>query len=160
MLLLTPRPPLKSILVLCEGNHCRSPIAEALFQAALGPEVRVESAGLNALEGQPADPEAQKIMKENGGDISRHRGRQLTEEMALGADLILVMDEHQKALCEGLVPSVRGRVFLLGHWLESPQRDIPDPYLLGPKATRLAFELINQSVASWLPRFMQRQRSV
>jgi len=151
---------LKSILVLCEGNHCRSPIAEALFKAALGAAFRVESAGLNALEGQPADAEAQKIMYANGLDLSTHRGRQWNDQIALGADLILVMDEQQKESCEASVASVRGRVFLLGHWLASPPREIPDPYLLGPEATRRAFDLIHQSVASWLPRLQSRQRSV
>lgn len=151
---------MKSILVLCEGNHCRSPIAEALFKAALGPAFRVESAGFNALEGHPADAEAQKIMKANRLDISAHRGRQWSDQIALGADLILVMDEHQKELCEGSVPSVRGRVFILGHWLASPPKEIPDPYLLGAEATLRAFDLINQSVASWLPRIQSRQRPV
>jgi protein-tyrosine phosphatase len=151
---------LRSILVLCEGNHCRSPIAEALLQAAIGPGIRVESAGFNALQGQPPDPEAQRIMNQVDLDISGHRGRQLTEEMALNADLILVMEEAQKSICEGLVPSIRGRVFLLGHWFRSSPREIPDPYQLGPEATRHAFELIRQSVASWLPHFKQKQRSV
>ncbi|NWJ42558.1 MAG: low molecular weight phosphotyrosine protein phosphatase [Geothrix sp.] len=151
---------MKSILVLCEGNHCRSPIAEALLQAALGPEVRVASAGLNALEGQPPDPEAMNISLQNGLDIGGHRGRQWTSDMALGADLVLVMDEGQKALCEALVPSARGRVFLLAHWLATPPPGIPDPYLQGPEATRRAFELIHQSVAGWLPRLKTKQRSV
>lgn len=151
---------MKSILVLCEGNHCRSPIAEALLQAELGPEIKVESAGFNALEGQPADVQVQQITREHQVDLAGHRGRQWTTEMALRADLILVMEEAQKAMCEALVPSVRGRVFLLGHWLTDPPRDIPDPYGLGLESTRLSFELIKQSVATWLPRFQRTQRSV
>jgi protein-tyrosine phosphatase len=151
---------LKSILVLCEGNHCRSPIAEALLQAELGPEVSVESAGFHALEGQPADLQIQQVAREHHLDLAAHRGRQWTTEMALRADLILVMEEYQKAMCEALVPSVRGRVFLLGHWRTDPPRDIPDPYGLGPESTRISFELIQQAVAGWLPRFNRTQRSV
>lgn len=151
---------MKSILVLCEGNHCRSPIAEALFKAALGSGIRVESAGFHALAGKPADLEAQTIMTANALDISTHRGRQWTEEMAVGADLILVMDEGQKTHCEAMVPSARGRVFLLGQWLLPGPREIPDPFLKGPEATRHAYELIHQSVVTWMPRIHQERRSV
>lgn len=153
-----PGQPLKSILVLCEGNHCRSPIAEALLKSTLGPGVKVESAGLDALVGQPADAEVQRILSEAHLDISSHRGRQWSEDMALGADLILVMDERQKAICEASVPSLRGRVFLLSHWLATPPPEIPDPFLNGSGAARNAFELIRQSVAHWLPRLEQFQR--
>ena len=119
-------PTFGSILVLCEGNHCRSPIAEAMFRASLAPEIRVESAGFNALEGVSAHPEAIRIMSEHGLDISSHRGRQLTPAIVLAADLILVMDDKQKDLCGKLVTSARGRIFLLGQWLPSPPRAIPD----------------------------------
>ncbi len=153
------RPTLKSILVLCEGNHCRSPIAEALLAEALSPRVRVESAGLNALVGCPVDPHVQSIMLERGFDLSGHRGRQCTPTMALSADLILVMEQSQRDWCEFLVPSARGRVFLLGQWLASPPREISDPFRQGPQAFREAFDIINHSVAGWLPRLTHRQRS-
>jgi protein-tyrosine phosphatase len=149
---------LKSILVLCEGNHCRSPIAEALLRDALGPGIQVVSAGLGALVGEPADRAAQDVAKAHGLDLSSHRGRQWSDAMALRADLVLVMEERQKTLCESILPSVRGRVFLLGHWLEGPQREIPDPYLLGPEAAQAAFGHIHQAVASWLPRLANLQR--
>lgn len=150
---MSPRPHFSSILILCEGNHCRSPIAEGLFKAALGPGVKVESAGLRALEGHAVHPEAQSLMAGLGLDLSAFRGRQLTPAMALGAELILVMDEAQKDGCELLVPSTRGRVFLLGHWLVPP-RAIQDPYTLGPGAFRQALADIEQSIASWLPRIV------
>lgn len=145
-------PAIRHILILCDGNHCRSPLAEALLRSLLPPDIRVESAGLQALEGKPADLEAQRLLEAHGLDISAHRGRQLTEEMALKADLILVMDLPQKAWCEQMMPSAMGRIFLLGHWLPSPPREIADPYQMGPAAFREAFEGIRQSVADWLPR--------
>lgn len=150
---------MKSILVLCEGNHCRSPIAEAILRASLGPEFRVSSAGLNALIGLPADPEAQRLAAGLGIDLTRHRGRQWTPAMSLSADLILVMDETQKLWCEQAVPSTRGRVFLLGHWLPKPPREIADPFRQGTRAFQRAFDMINHSVAGWLPRLISKQRS-
>lgn len=152
------KPPITSILVLCEGNHCRAPMAEGLLREALGPAVRVSSAGLDALVGAPPDPEAMRLMKAHGVDIASHRGRQVTPEMALEADLILVMDARQRAWCEDLVPSACGRIFLLGHWLGSPPPDISDPYGQGPDAFRLAFDAIRQSVTAWVPHLRSEQR--
>ena len=146
-----PKPPIASVLVLCEGNHCRAPMAEGLLREVLGPGVRVASAGLRALVDAPAHPEAVRLMKAHGLDIASHRGRQVTPEMALQADLSLVMDASQLAWCADLVPSARGRIFLMGHWLHTPPPDIADPFGQGPDAFRLAFDAIQQSVTAWVP---------
>ena len=151
-----PGPAIQRVLVLCEGNHCRGPMAEALLRSLLPPGILVESAGLQALEGKSADPEAQRLMAAQGLDISAHRGRQLTEEMALKADLVLVMDLPQKDWCGQMMPSAVGRIFLLGHWRSAPQREIADPYGMGPAAFLAAFESIRESVADWLPRLAHR----
>lgn len=143
---------IRQILVLCEGNHCRSPMAEALLRHALGPGFTVQSAGLRALQGQPAHEDAQRLMTAQGLDITAFRGRQLTQEMALGADLILVMDEAQKEACEDLVPSVRGRVFLLGHWLTPHERQIEDPFSGGAVAHQHACGHIQRALHAWLSR--------
>ena len=142
----------KSILVLCEGNHCRSPIAEGLFLAELQRQgMRVESAGLGAQDGVPPHPEAVRILADRGIDISALRSRQVTPAMALAADLILVMDADQIRWCGSLAPSARGRIFLLGRWLPPERREIADPFQQGPEAFRRAFDLIREAVASWLP---------
>lgn len=98
-------------------------------------------------------------MKEHGHDISAHRGRQFTAEMAQGADIILVMDAHQKEWCTQISPSSRGRIFLLGHWLSQPLQDIADPYLQGPEVFRQVYEDIQQSVSAWVPHLLTEQRS-
>jgi protein-tyrosine phosphatase len=146
--------PFGRILVLCEGNHCRSPMAEGLLQAALGPGVVVESAGIGALVGKGAHEEVLRLMAMRGLDLLHHQGRQLTVPMALSADLILVMDRLQKMECERAIPSARGRVFLLGKWLPPPRQEIPDPFRSGPEAFELALTHIDQAVAAWLPRLV------
>lgn len=153
-----PTPIFKSVLVLCEGNHCRSPIAEALLRNALPPEIKVESAGFNALVGFPPHPEVLRLMADRGIDISGHRGRQLTSPLALLADLIMVMDDQQKDLCSRMVPGARGRIFLLSHWLSTPPPDILDPLHKDQEAFRLVYEVIQHSVASWLPHITINQR--
>jgi protein-tyrosine phosphatase len=146
------QPAIHGILVLCEGNHCRSPIAEALLRAGLGDRIRVGSAGLRALVGHPAHAQSERLMAEQGLDITGHRGRQLTAELALAADLILVMDAAQKEACERLVPSVRGRVYLLGHWLPAGRQQIADPIGGAPEDHARAREHVQQAVQAWLPR--------
>ena len=147
---------IRRILVLCEGNHCRSPLAEALLRQSLGPDVSVTSAGLGAMVGQPAHEETQRLALEQGLDLQAHRGRPFSPELALGADLILVMDQAQKATCEALVPSARGRVFLLGHWLPEPDREIADPIQRGPEIHQQAHQHIQRALQPWLLRLSPR----
>ena len=150
---------IRSVLVLCEGNHCRAPIAEALLASALGPAIRVGSAGLKALVGAPAAPEAVDLLRSVNLDLSRHRGRQFTPAMAYEADLILVMDAGQKEWCTRLAPGATGRVFLLGHWVSTPPLEIADPFRLGAEAFRKAFDDIQQSVSAWVPHLLAGSRS-
>ncbi|MEP6973467.1 MAG: protein-tyrosine-phosphatase [Actinomycetota bacterium] len=85
-----------SILVVCTGNICRSPIAEGLLRDALQRRFgdaapMVSSAGTSGLEGSHAMPESVQAAQELGVDIAGHRGRRLTTEMAEGSDLLLCM---------------------------------------------------------------------
>ena len=124
-------------------------MAEGLLRAELGPEFCVVSAGLEADEGLQPHPEAIRLMAVRNVDLTPFRSRKVTPEMALAADLILVMDEDQKIRCEAMVPSLRGRVFLLGRWLAPNHRNIADPSGGPPEAFTCAFEAIDQSVRFW-----------
>ncbi|HRI16518.1 MAG TPA: protein-tyrosine-phosphatase, partial [Verrucomicrobiota bacterium] len=66
---------MKTLLFVCTGNTCRSPMAEALARRALAnrPGWRVYSAGLGAVNGQPPSPHAVRAMRMLGLDISGHR---------------------------------------------------------------------------------------
>lgn len=145
----------RSLLVLCEGNICRSPMAAALLQESLD-GCAVASAGLGARDGFPAHPEAVRLMNLRNLDISGHRSRQLTPPMALGSDLILVMDRAQKELCGQLVPSVRGRVFLLGQWRQPAPEEVVDPYQQGPEVFQEVLATIDRCVSDWIPRLLNR----
>lgn len=128
-----------------------------MLQSALGPAFKVESAGLDALVGQPAHATAQSISSRQGLDLSAHLGRQLTPEMALEADLILVMSQSQLADCVRLVPSLKGRVFLLGHWLPPGDREIADPFRQSDRAHEEAMEHIRSAIQPWLARLNPRK---
>jgi protein-tyrosine phosphatase len=96
-----------SILVICTGNICRSPIAEGLLHDALqrrfgeGAPV-VSSAGTSGLEGSGAMPESVQAAGELGIDIGGHVARRLTTSMADGSDLLLCMaTDHRDMLVTG-----------------------------------------------------------
>lgn len=139
---------MKSILAVCEGNVCRSPMAQGLLTMAL-PGMRVQSAGLGALVGMPADITAVQLLRERGIDISAHRAIQINRALCLESDIVLVMDREQRARVESLYPQARGRVFCVG---EYTKRDIPDPYRKGERAFREALSLIHEGAQDWLRR--------
>lgn len=135
------------IMVICVGNICRSPMGEAILAARVKQRgIVVESAGIGALTGHPADPLAVELLAERGLDISHHRARQLSEEMARQADLILVMEQwHQKEI-ERMLPMCRGRVHLFGKW---GNFIVPDPFRQPRRAFERALTLIEQGAAEW-----------
>ncbi len=141
------------ILVVCTGNICRSPMSVGILKQMLGQagldNIVVHSAGLDALTGQPADVMAEKQMSLHGIDISSHRARPLTHDLAMSSDLILVMEQEQKQYIESLEPTARGKVFRLGTWRNI---DIPDPYRKTEEAFRNALTLIIECTEDWLPK--------
>jgi protein-tyrosine phosphatase len=96
-----------SILVICTGNICRSPIAEGLLRDALHRRFGerapgVSSAGTSGLTGSGAMPESIQAAAELGVDIGGHVARRLTTVMADEPDLLLCMaTEHRDQLADG-----------------------------------------------------------
>ena len=134
------------ILVVCVGNICRSPTAERLLRH-YSPQLTVTSAGLGALVGKGADASAVSAAGAHQLSLDGHIARQITRRMCQEHDLILVMEKkHIAALCE-IVPEMRGKVMLFGHW--DSEREIPDPYRKSRDAFDAVYALLDQSARQW-----------
>lgn len=136
------------ILVVCVGNICRSPVAEALLKAQ-EPRRTVTSAGIGALVGEPADSTFFALLSERGIDLSDHRARQLDEALLHASDLVLVMEQEHRGWIEEHWPQVRGRVYRWGHWSGF---DVPDPYRRGEQVCREVLQLIDRGLEEWRPK--------
>lgn len=126
-------------------------MAEALLRHELGgqDDIRVESAGLGALVGEPASAFSVELMRERGLDITAHRAQQLTPEVVARADLVLVMESGHRRAIDAMEPTARGKVFRLGEWQDA---EIPDPYRQPREAFEEALELIDRGVTDWVKR--------
>jgi RpiB/LacA/LacB family sugar-phosphate isomerase len=123
---------MKTILFICTGNVCRSPMAEALFRRAVNGrgEFRIYSAGLGALDGQPPTPHSVQAMRELGVDISGQRSRALTTDLIRQADYIFGMTHGHVDTIALLYPPAAEKTFLLREFdesLEPFEKDIADP---------------------------------
>ena len=113
------------------------------------PGCAIRSAGLDALVGMPADPLAREAMRRRGFEIEGHRATQLDARLCTGADIIIVMDGHQKRFIEGTYRATRGKVFRLG---EFQKCDIFDPYGGTAADFERCLELIAAGVDLWVER--------
>src|SRR5205823_6025127 len=123
---------MRTILFVCTGNVCRSPMAEGLFRhAARGRgDFCVLSAGVGAIEGQPPSAYAVQALKELGIDISQQRSRMLTADVVNQADYIFGMTHGHVDAINLLYPQAAEKTFLLREFdetLDVFEKDISDP---------------------------------
>ena len=133
------------VLVVCEGNICRSPLACAMLAKSL-PEIYFGSAGTHALIGEGADPFMVELAREHGMALEDHVATAVTEERVRAADLILTMTKRQREEIELSWPHTRGKVYRL---IENDGMDIVDPYRRHRSTFALAFAQIEHGVAYW-----------
>jgi tRNA threonylcarbamoyl adenosine modification protein (Sua5/YciO/YrdC/YwlC family) len=151
------------IVFVCTGNTCRSPMAEALCRKLLADRLQcspeelpargfnVISAGLAAMTGGPAAPEAIEAIRELGGDLTNHLSRPLTRELTRQADFLIAMTgSHLHALAEH-----HNRLGNPPRLLNPDGHDIPDPIGSDQETYRACARQILGFVEQLLPEMEQ-----
>ena len=161
------RPTPFSILVVCTGNICRSPLAEQLLRAhfaARGLDVTVTSAGTGAAAGSPMTAEAAALSSHYGGAPAHHRATDLTETLVANADLVLTATRDHRHAVAKLHPRAARYTYTLAQFariisslsLTEPGVTRRDPFALTPPDTdtegddREAFDPLHRRLSTLL----------
>jgi protein-tyrosine-phosphatase len=123
-----------TVLFVCSGNSCRSPIAKGLMDKIIADnsiknfEIRTFSAGSTAPKGKLPSDNAQKAAKKFGVDISNHLSAPLTRERIVISDLILAMEQKHKTAVLELVPEAKKKTFVITEYANKDKQGIIDPF--------------------------------
>ena len=128
-----------SVLFVCTGNVCRSPVAELVARRLLADKLGAEEAarftvsgaGTNAALGEPMDPQSRAELADVGVDAdeaSDFRSHPVTAEAIEAADLILTADRNHRSTVVQLAPGALGKTFCLREFARLlSSLDLPDP---------------------------------
>ena len=142
----------KSILFVCLGNICRSPLAEGVFRSVLAErgmedDFLIDSAGMGDWHaGQAPDHRAIAVARTNGLDISGQQARAITEADFERFDLILGMDRSNTDDLRALAPAqAKDRVHLFLEYANGRTGEVPDPYYGGPDGFADVYRMIRDA---------------
>lgn len=152
----TERPPVR-ILMVCPGNICRSPTAEAVFRqqvqaAGLTHLIEVDSAGTSDWHvGEPPDPRSLRAAADRLYDLSPLRARQVHVRDFEDFDYILAMDKQNLSALEDSCPvSCQDKLGLFLDYGSTGWDEVPDPYNSGRDGFELVLDLVESASAELL----------
>lgn len=153
--------PINSILFVCLGNICRSPLAEGVLRTVLAErrlDLLLDSAATSGWEvGSAPDPRAIAIAGRHGIDISGQMARKVTVEDFHCFDLILGMDRSNVRDLKALSPpALRDRVHLFLEFAQARAQDVPDPYYEGQEAFASVYRMIREASETLATRLAAR----
>ncbi|WP_110033693.1 low molecular weight protein-tyrosine-phosphatase [Hoeflea marina] len=146
-----------SVLFVCLGNICRSPLAEGIFRHQLHQVERLEAFRLDSAgtggwhAGDPPDPRSIAVARSHGIDISQQSARQIVAADFQQFDLILAMDRSNEATLKARAPlAAQGRIRLfLDHTL-GIRADVPDPYHDAADGFEAVYRMLDQGCSALL----------
>jgi len=136
-----------TILIVCTGNICRSPMAEGVlrdrFRSSGMDHIRLESAGIHGWDSQRPTLQAVQACRGIGVDIGDLRSSPINRQMVEAAALILAMERHHIEKIQEWFNVESAKLHLLGEFYpENPGMEIPDPYGLSTAYYRKILDLI------------------
>lgn len=154
-----------SVLFVCLGNICRSPLAEALFrnvvdEAGLADRFVIDSAGTSGYhDGEPPDRRTSAVAATRGVAVEG-TSRQITGTDVDSFDYLIVMDAENLRNVERLARNARGEpeVWLLREFDPDPdgELDVPDPYFGGPDGFEHVHDIVERSARGLLAYIRQQ----
>jgi protein-tyrosine-phosphatase len=150
---------MKVILFVCTGNVCRSPMAVGLLrrrlaERGLDSQYEVLSAGVYALDKQPASRNAIFVMAERGIDITDHKAHTVTGSDMVRSNLVLAMSrEHTQALRQSW-PNYGWKVYLLSE-MAGERKDVKDPYGGSVDQYRAGADMISRYIDEGIERILE-----
>jgi len=154
----TPSAAPTRVLMVCTGNICRSPTAEAALRrqvqaAGLAGRIEVDSAGTQGWHaGEAPDPRSVAHGARRGLDLAPLVARQLCPADFDAFDVLLAMDRSHLQQMKAMAPAgSRARLSLLLTWAPALRRDeVPDPYYGGAAGFDEVIDLVEAGCAGWL----------
>lgn len=154
----TPPDPRRSILFVCLGNICRSPLAEGVFrhrveEAGLEDRFRIASAGTGGWHvGDPPDPRSRAVAEARGVSLDGQTAQRVSPSDFDDFDLIVAMDRSNLAdLQRSSGGGGRARIVLLRDYDPDPgDGEVPDPYYGGPGGFDKVFDMVDRCCAELL----------
>jgi protein-tyrosine-phosphatase len=150
---------LKRVLLVCTGNTCRSPMAEAMLIHMSKEKqfpLEVRSAGIYAMSGSEISPQAKEVLESKGITVE-HYAQRLDEALADWADVILTMTPHHKHEIVLEMPTIAEKVYTITEYDDQEDLGISDPFGASVDVYQQCAEEIQRHLAGWLEKWREQK---